>query len=495
LEVPYPTVPSYHPDEPALDVLAFVLGNGNNSILYKNFVKSEKTARASANHGSEELGGEFSFTILSYPDGDVDVEKLLAQTLDEFDQKGVDDDAMARFKNQFESSILQNIGTVSEKANLLYSWNYLLGTKPWNVNNELDRYNKVTKEDVMRVFRTYVKGKYSANVTVFPKHEKFTTNAAVNKDVKEDTKLSTTSGEAKQELEYKGLTYKKTVDNFDRSKQPPYGSPVYPTIPKSYKTKLENGMTIIGTESQESPYVDIIINIRGGNYAAGNDLSKSGHALFTSLMMEEATQKYTSEQFSNEIEKLGAAINFSASNEFTTVRFTAPKKNLNKALELFEEKLMHPKFLPEDFKRLQKMLGASISQSKQTAQFMASISFAKLLYGKSIVSESPLGTIKSLKGMQLKDVQAYYDNFYNPSYSTLVVVGDVTESEIMPKLSFLKNWKKKDAQLPLVTVTPQKIEKTKIYLVDKYKAPQSIIVMGYVSCRLITTGNFTKHVS
>ena len=499
LAVTYPTVPSYHTDEAALDVLSFVLGNGNNSILYKNFVKSEKTAQASSNHSTEELAGEFSFTILSYPDGEIDVEKLLAQTLEEFDKTGVDDDALLRAKNQFESGILQNLGTVSEKANLLYTWNYLLGSKPWNVDKELERYNKVTKEDVMRVYHQYIydaankKPRNAAIVNVFPKHEKFTTNAAVNSETKkEETKFVSTSGDSKQELEYKGLTYKKAVDNFDRSKQPVAGSPVFPMVPKTYQSKFDNGLTVIGTQSDESPYVNILLQIRGGNYAAGNDLSKSGHAFFTSMMMEEGTQKYTSEQFSNEIEKLGASINFSSGNEFTSVWLTTPKKNLDKALALFEEKLLHPKFAIDDFKRLQKMLGASISQRKQSANAMAGEAYSKLLYGKSIASESPMGTIKSLKGLQLKDVQSYYDNFYAPNLANLVIVGDISENDIMPKLSFLKGWKKKDTQLPEVTITPQKIEKTKIYLVDKYKAPQSIFIMGYSALPYDWNGKFYK---
>ena len=39
LVITYPTVPSYHPDEPALDCLAEILGQGKNSIFYQQIVK------------------------------------------------------------------------------------------------------------------------------------------------------------------------------------------------------------------------------------------------------------------------------------------------------------------------------------------------------------------------------------------------------------------------------------------------------------------------
>ena len=61
----YPTVPQYNRDEPALDLLGMMMGNGNNSIFYKNFVKSkpEIAVQAGVNHRSKELGGEFSIQI------------------------------------------------------------------------------------------------------------------------------------------------------------------------------------------------------------------------------------------------------------------------------------------------------------------------------------------------------------------------------------------------------------------------------------------------
>ena len=40
-DIVFPTVPNHHKDEPALDMLAALMGDGNNSIFYKNFVKDK----------------------------------------------------------------------------------------------------------------------------------------------------------------------------------------------------------------------------------------------------------------------------------------------------------------------------------------------------------------------------------------------------------------------------------------------------------------------
>src|SRR5690606_36194125 len=48
LRVMFPTVPSYDKDEAPLDCLAEIIGQGKNSLLYKNFVKSQKAVNAGA---------------------------------------------------------------------------------------------------------------------------------------------------------------------------------------------------------------------------------------------------------------------------------------------------------------------------------------------------------------------------------------------------------------------------------------------------------------
>ncbi|MCC6369929.1 MAG: insulinase family protein, partial [Bacteroidia bacterium] len=63
----FPTVPLYHRDEPALDILSMMMGNGNNSIFYKNFVKSKMAIQAGVSHRSEELSGEFQIMIFAFP--------------------------------------------------------------------------------------------------------------------------------------------------------------------------------------------------------------------------------------------------------------------------------------------------------------------------------------------------------------------------------------------------------------------------------------------
>ena len=387
MQMTLPTVPAYHPDDAALDILGLVLGNGNNSILYKNFVKSEKAFFAQSAHGipfGNELAGEFTVIVVTFPGGEDDPEKMVKDAFDEFERTGVDDDALLRAKSQFETQFISTMSSLEGKASTLSDWNYLLPNKSYNLNDEIARYSKVTKEDVMRVFRQYIKGKNAAIVNIFSKK----TNAAANtEENKEDKKAESTetvsSGKVGNEVEYKGLSYMKPADNFDRSKKPEPNGTVSPSVPKFYTSKLDNGISIIGTQNNEVPDVTLLFSIKGGNNVM-NDPAKAGLASLTAAMMEEATQKYTTEQFSNELEKLGSSISFNADKEQTTLFVHSSKKNIDKTLELLEEKLLHPKFTSEDFKRDQKQAAEGINQQRVNAPALAGRSFARLIYGKSI---------------------------------------------------------------------------------------------------------------
>jgi zinc protease len=63
----------------------------------------------------------------------------------------------------------------------------------------------------------------------------------------------------------------------------------------------------------------------------------------------------------------------------------------------------------------------------------------------------------------------------------------------MPKLGFLKNWKKKNITFPPLPIPPAAANNNKqIYLVDKYKAAQSEIRIGTVGQKYDWNGNYFK---
>lgn len=482
-EFTWPSVPANHPDEPALDFLGGILSQGKNSLFYKNFIKPEKLVEANGYNSTSELAGEFVIDLVTFPGSEEDEEKLLTATLNEFNTKGVTDDDVAAAYAQVENSYINAMESVQGRSSLLMTYNYLLYGKSYNINDDLARYKKVTKEDVMRVFRTYILSRNFVKVRVFPKD----LNAANKQEyVHKDPEMEKGTNEA----EYKGLSYNKPKDNFDRSIKPtplPLKNVIVPTY---WQSTLPNGIKVIGTRSTETPEVSISLRMKGGNMVL--DPSKSGLASLTASMMGEATQSMTGEQLDAATKKLGGGFGFSAGFNASFASLSCQKKDLDAMLKLFEDALLHPKFTAEDFKRISNQTYQNVEQSLQNASYSGNLVFSRLLYGKGTIQGVPAGgTTKTIKGLSIKDVQSYYEKYYAPDFATIVVTGDMSQEEVLAKLGFLKGWAKKNVVLPTLGTTA-KIEQTQIYLVDKYKAPQSQIFVGNPAIPFDWNGKYYK---
>ena len=101
----FPTVPEYHADEAALDILGEIIGGGNNSILYKNLEKKELALQVGAFHTTLELAGMFAVQVVTKPTmaggmSEADVEKNIRASIEEFETRGVSDEDLEITKTQ-----------------------------------------------------------------------------------------------------------------------------------------------------------------------------------------------------------------------------------------------------------------------------------------------------------------------------------------------------------------------------------------------------------
>ncbi|MEP7171690.1 MAG: insulinase family protein, partial [Bacteroidota bacterium] len=442
----FPTVPLYHHDEAALDLLSAMIGEGNNSIFYKNFVKTEKAIGAGTSHPTSELSGEFQIQVFAYPDFETmdlgksfnETEKKIHETIDEFEKTGITDEAVQRVKAKRESEIVNQATTDFGKSLMLANWQTFIG-KQYNLSDDYDRYDKVTKDDITRVFTKYIKDKKAAIVNVYPKNPM--ADSVEVKSVNPNAGLKFT-----ENTQFSDLKYDKPKDNFDRSKKPGASTPKTIVVPKYYTSQLKNGLKIIGTQSSESPKVVITLTIEGGDLVFSSDPKKVGLAALTASMMNEGTKNFTTEQISAEFDKLGSDITFFSGDGNTTVEINCLLKNVDATLKLFEEKLLRPRFDEADFKRVKKQNIESITHERKVAESIAEKLYKNLMYGNTIFGSYV--TEKNVKKFSVDDVKNYYSQYYSPKVSSLVIVGDIAESDAIKKLDFLNQWNGSEVKMP-----------------------------------------------
>ena len=151
------TVKAFAPDDAALDVLAYVLAGDKNSRLYKTLVYDRQVAQdVNAAQQSGRLDGQFGIDVTPKPGQSA---ALMAQLTNAEIQRvidaGITPRELARAQNTIRARFLDRLASVLGKADQLESYNYVAGT-PDYVQQDAERYDRVTAADVQRVARTYL---------------------------------------------------------------------------------------------------------------------------------------------------------------------------------------------------------------------------------------------------------------------------------------------------------------------------------------------------
>ncbi|HXB41193.1 MAG TPA: pitrilysin family protein [Bacteroidia bacterium] len=479
----WPTVQAYHPESTALTALAEMISGSKSSVMQQMLIKNKKAVSSSAFDYERELAGLFILQIRANKEDSLSkMEKQVNDLFIEFEKKGITEQQLAAFKASAKSSLISSLSTVREKGATLAEYQTLAGNADL-IKKQIERINKLAVADIMNAYSKYIKNKPHVVLSVVPKGKP-------ELRAKEDSWKMYQRTIEQESAEYKGLTYNPLPEGFDRSKKPASGPSPVVNVPVYWQDKFENGIKFIGTVSNEIPKVSIQISIAAGHRFGTAD--KAGLAYMTADLLNESTQLHTPEEISDMLDALGSSIDVNAGVDEINLSISTLTENIDKTLAIAEEILFKPKLSREDFDRVKKQQLDAIQQQLANAGAIANMNFMRLLYGSGhVMSMPPIGTAETVGKLTLEDVQAYYKKFFSPAATKVMLVGNLTQQQLMPKMQFLAKWTGAKVEHPSEP-TPPSIAKTMIYFIDKKGAPQSEIRIGNLSMPYDATGDYYK---
>ena len=493
LQITYPTVYARHEDEAPLDVLSDILGGGKTSLFYKNLVKEGLAVQAVVSHPCRELACEFQLLALGNPakmQSLATLEKVMADTLNEFEARGVMPDDLARTKGQIEARTVFGLQSVSGKVSALAAGETFHQT-PDLIADDIARYNAVTAQDVMRVYKKYIKDANSVVLSVVPKGQPQL--AAAEPTFERPVRNIPESLSDDEELTNNALsdeTFVSAPSSFDRSKIPNAGPAPVVTVPDFWEAKLGNGIEVLGVTSDETPTITMTIGLDGGMLLDTSE--KAGTAYLTALLMNETTANYSNEALANQLAKLGSSISFSTGGRYSQIYVSTLTKHLDATLELLKEKLFYPAFTQADFDRMKERVLQGLQQQAKTPSSIAKRARDLVLFGaENRVSLPDEGTIDTVNAITLDDIKRYYQQYYSPSKASIVVVGNLPQEVVLSNLDFLAKWQGNDYEFNEYSAFPEYQENT-IYLVDSPEAVQSVVYIVDRSLPFDATGDHFK---
>ena len=480
----FPTVHARHPDEAPLDVLANVLGQGKTSILYANLEKTGDAVGVGTNHPCGELACTFDIYALPNPASGLtlaELEAAMRESIAEVEERGINDDDLARVKASIRSGNIYGLETVSGKVRQLAA-NETFEDDANLIGAELARYDAVTAEDVMRVYRKYIQGQGAVVLSVLPRGSDIAparpdTFTMYERDIPEVEDVS-------------DLEWSPPEDDFDRSVMPAPGENPSLSAPEIYEATLSNGIPVIGTVNDEVPTTQLYITIDAGqNYESLDEL---GLASLTASMLNETSTTMTPEERSNRLAKLGSSVGTFSGDRESGVSVRSLTENLDETIAIAMDTLRNPAFEQADFDRLKAQTIEGIKSAKKNPQSIAGEIYNRRLYGDDTPwAYSNSGTVESVESLTLDDVRRFYEDHYSPAIARVAVVSSLGEDEVMAALAPLADWQGGDVEEAPEYEFPE-LEEGTIYFVDVPNAPQSQIRIGKRSLPYDATGEYYR---
>ncbi|MBK7630590.1 MAG: insulinase family protein [Ignavibacteriales bacterium] len=265
----------------------------------------------------------------------------------------------------------------------------------------------------------------------------------------------------------------------DRKNKPESKLEISFNLPQPTEFFLDNGLRVISIQKDKLPIVRLNLMLNAGSkYDPKN---KNGLAYLTSLVMDEGADGLNALQLSDEFDMLGSSFNISTDNDLINLSLQSISENFERSIELFSKVLLKPSFYNDDFLREKKKLISRIIQSKDEPEYLADQIFDMIVLGKSNNYSFPVsGYEETVASISVDEIKNYYQNYFFPSNAALIVVGNITQNDLLRLLNkYFSNWQnvQKDISFSATSNNPDK----KIYLYHKEGSVQTEIRVGHIT--------------
>ncbi len=273
-----------------------------------------------------------------------------------------------------------------------------------------------------------------------------------------------------------GLFLTMTMQAQDRPQPKPGPSPTI-NIKKPVSFTMPNGLKVLVVEDHKLPRVSFNLSIDTAPYAEGD---KKGVDELTGSLIGNGSMAIAKDTFNEEIDFLGADINFSTNGAYAS----GLSKYSKRILELMADGALNPNFTQEEFDKEKDKLIEGLKTQEKSVPVVAGRVENVLVFGK----EHPDGEYlseKTINNVSLADVKSHYETYFVPEHAYLVVIGDVKFKETKKMVEKLfGSWVK--ASAPNISYTaPKNVQYTQINFVDMPNAVQSeISLVNSVSLKL-----------
>jgi len=261
------------------------------------------------------------------------------------------------------------------------------------------------------------------------------------------------------------LTTVSLYAQIDRTTMPEAGPAPTINLEEPTRFDLKNGLTVMVVENHKLPRVSIQLSIDNPPSLEGE---KAGVSSLAAGLLGNGSTNISKDAFNEEVDFLGASLNFGASSAFAS----SLSKYFPRILELMADAAINPNFTEEEFQKEKEKLLTGLKSQEKDVSAMAGRVQSAIAYGK----EHPYGefaTEETVNKVSLEDAKKFYQTYFNPNNAYLVIIGDVDTKAVKKLVKKHFNSWEKGAQVLTNWKNPVASNEATINFIDMPNAVQS----------------------
>lgn len=396
-----------HPDAPALDVFAMLVGQGDASRLSLEVKRKRGLVKdVSAWAWTPKEPGLFAASLLVSTDAVEDGFEATARVLATMSAVEVDQAELDTVKSLIEADAVYQRETVQGVARKLGSYESTMG----GIEREAQYYeaiSQVTTAKVREVAARYLTFERASVSGLLPKGASFTEASA-------RAVLARVAKERPEPLPARNMAANRPLRTMGAARKERPGLTVQ---------TLASGATILVREERAVPLFSMRASLLGGlRYETAAD---NGITSLLARTMTRGTASYEAEQISHLVDSLAGSVNAMGGRSSMSVRAEFLSKHFERGFDLFSEIFNHPSFPEAEVARERKLQLQDIAAREDRPSAVAFELFARTLFTRHPYRLSLSGEPASLEALTPEALRAFHQKYFDPSRLTLAVVGDV----------------------------------------------------------------------
>jgi zinc protease len=406
-----------HPDMPALDVLASLLGSGRSSRLFQQ-VREKKGLVTSADAWTYSPGeqGLFGMSATMPADKFAAARAAMLEELERVQQARVPAAELAKVIKQFSAAALATRKTMQGQAQELGS-NWMAASDLNFSERYLAAARRLTPASLQRAACQYLT---PANRTLY---------------------ALLPAGAAPKASETAHVSVESATQKI-----------VFP-----------NGLRLLVKEDHRLPFVEMRAVFQAGVLV--ESIGNNGLTQLASKMLLQGTRKRTAEQIATAIESVGGSIETFGGNNSMGLTAEVLSGDFKMGFEILADVLLNAAFPKEAFAREQGIQLELIRSQRDNLLQSCNQNMRKALFGPAGYGFDPLGTESSLATLRPADAAEFYHRLAVPENCVMAFFGDVSTGEVKKAVQqAFGRWKKgqpvkvPDAPAPALTEIKRVVE-------------------------------------